>query len=58
MGSQPVNIQWFVHFGGFFFCLFVSWENLGGNVEESLRLWWLLMESEDFERKFESLAGK
>lgn len=23
---------------GFFFCLFVSWENLGGNVEESLRL--------------------
>lgn len=57
MGSQSVNIQWFVHFGGFF-CLFVSWENLGGNVEESLRLWWLLMESEDFERKFESLAGK
>lgn len=57
MGSQPVNIQWFVHFGGFV-CLFVSWENLGGNVEESLRLWWLLMESEDFERKFESMVGK
>ena len=45
MGSQPVNIQWFVHFGGFS-CFFVSSENFGGNVEESLRLQVVLMESE------------
>lgn len=44
MGSQPVNIQWFVHFGGFF-SLFVSSENFGGNEEESLRLKVVLMES-------------